>query len=114
MRTVFEHIDHIKTKPHHIRKKVAFGAAGAVTGLVAFVWLGTSLATGAFAIQGSNFADSTGQDTPVETITEDPNDNLAGAAAALPHDNSGPARIEIVNVATTSASKEPERTTIPF
>ena len=117
MKTVFEHIDHVKGKPHHIRKKVAFSAAGVVTGLVAVVWLGSSLATNAFAIQGSTFSQSVGQSDGLKVDNKTNSQNLAGvAAAALFGDTPEPAHIEIVNVAPTSTAQShaSEETTIPF
>jgi len=115
MRTLSDHIENIKSKPHHVRKKITFTLAGTGAGLVGLVWLGTSLASGAFAIKGATFAESTGQGATVETVTKDPNANLAGAAAAVKSDTTGPARIQIVNVVATSTVKEkPEQTTISF
>jgi len=114
MKNIFEHVEHIKTKPHHIRKQVAFGAATVGAGLVALVWVGTSLATNSFAIQGSSFAESAGQITPGGTKGGE-QQNLAGAAAALSSEKSHEPRIEIVNVATSSGpTSELEQTTIPF
>ncbi|MFA7302180.1 MAG: hypothetical protein WC030_00310 [Candidatus Paceibacterota bacterium] len=115
MKKIADHVEHLKTKPHHVRRKVALGVAGGVTSLVAVLWLGVSLSTNAFAIQGSTFAESTAQGPAITTVTEGPEQNLAGAAAARQRDASGPARIEIVNIATTSAPVAPrEQTTIPF
>lgn len=34
-------IEHLHTKPHHVRERVALGATLAVFGLIFFVWLGT-------------------------------------------------------------------------
>ncbi|PIR83337.1 hypothetical protein COU19_01230 [Candidatus Kaiserbacteria bacterium CG10_big_fil_rev_8_21_14_0_10_56_12] len=115
MKTLGEHVTHLKTKPHHVRKRVAVGVASVVTGLVAIAWLAVSISTNAFAIQGSTFAESTSQGAVVQTVTERPNANLAGAAATVP-DTDGPSRIEIVNVATTSSatSSHAEPTIIPF
>lgn len=113
MQRIIRHIDKVKEQPHHIRKQVAFGAAGALTGLVALVWVGVSLSTDAFAIDGSDFARSTGQSSEITTVPGG-NTNLAGAAAALEEDEDTP-RIEIVPVGTTSPAKAPvEQTTIPF
>lgn len=113
MKNVFEHIEHIKTKPHHIRKQVAFGVASVGSGLVALVWLGSSLATGAFAIQETSFAESIGKG--IATTPGSPAQNIAGAAAALPVDNDEP-RIEIVNVVATSSApvQVREETILPF
>ncbi len=122
MKTILEHIEHVKGKPHHIRKKVAFGAASFGTAFIALVWFAGELSTGAFAIHGTSFAESTGQEPTIVAGTSEQGQSLAGAAAALPQDgqssgnNSGPARIEIVN-STSSASGAPsesDRTIIPF
>lgn len=111
MKTLFEHIEHIKTKPHHVRKRFVFGLAGGISGLVGLIWLGTSLAMGSFAIQGSNFAESTGA-AAVEQVPNDAS-QLAGAAAA--GEMGGPARIQIVTVSTSSPAGAPtEETVIPF
>jgi len=115
MKTVFEHIEYVKGKPHHIRKRVAFATAGGASTLIAFVWLAGSLSTGAFAIKGSSFADRTEQSSVVTAARAGGNASLAGAAAALPSAAaSAPARIEIVNAATTSSKRQAEQTTIPF
>ena len=115
MKTLFQHIDHVKGKPHHIRKKVAFGAAGALSGLVALVWLTSSLATGAFAIQGSNFAQSVADGAHVESVNKTPAQGLAAAASALLGADAPPPHIEIVTVvATSTPAHQGEETTIPF
>ena len=117
MKTVFEHIAHIKGKPHHVRKRVAFAAAANGAGIIALVWIVGSLSAGAFAIQGSTFAESTGAESAA-TIAADNGSNstdgrIAGAAAALT-DVSAPARIEILNAAPAPRMKQAEQTTIPF
>lgn len=108
MRTVFEHIEYVKGKPHHIRRHIAFASAAAGAGVIALVWFVASISTGAFAISGSSFADSRTEE-PV-TIVE--GTGLAGAAAASDYD--GPARIEIVDTAPAAPAKKPEQTTLPF
>ena len=100
MQRIIHHVNRVKAQPHHIRKKVAFGVAGGVTGLVALVWVSASLATNTFAIQGSQFADSTGEQF-VEKVGPD-GSQLAGAAAALSGEDNTP-RIQIVNVTSTVA-----------
>ncbi len=118
MKTPLEHIEHIKGKPHHIRKNIAYGVAGATTAVVALVWLVASLSTNAFAITGSSFAESTGQTAVVVTSPGGNGDpNIAGAAAAtLPSDPTAPAHIEIVNTnaASSTATPPPEKTRLSF
>ncbi|HQT82556.1 MAG TPA: hypothetical protein PLW99_00145 [Candidatus Paceibacterota bacterium] len=115
MKTFFEHVEHIKGKPHHVRKRVAFAAATGVTAVIALVWLVGSVTSGMFAIQGSNFAESTGQQ-PVATTTEagaGGTSGLAGAAAALPA-ASAPAHIEIVDATSSVPAKPVQQNVIPF
>lgn len=113
MKTVFEHIEHVKKQPHHVRQGVAFSAAALCTTLVALVWLTGSLWSGAFALKSSSFAESAGQSPTVATY-DSGKSSLAGAAAAL-QDASAPAHIEIVDVASsTSGQKKAEQTILPF
>ena len=117
MKSVFEHIDYVKGKPHHVRRRVAVGAAAFGSALIAIVWIAVSSMTGAFAIQGSSFAISTGENGAVATTSaSDNSQGLAGAAAALPDTSaSAPAHIEIVD--TTPApvpAKKSDQTILPF
>jgi len=116
MKTIFEHIEYVKGKPHHIRKQVALAAAAGVTALIALVWLGASLGTGALALKGTSFADSAKGTGTITTGTAEQNSALAGAAAALPNTSvRTPARIEIVDTPSSNSSeKKAEQTTIPF
>lgn len=109
---VLDHIERVKGQPHHIRKQVAFGAAGGIAALIAVVWLTGSLASGTFAVQGSSFTESTKQESAIVSGATIP--NLAGAAAAI-GDAPVPAHIEIID--TTPAApkvKKVEQTTLPF
>lgn len=112
MRRVLEHIEHIKGKPHHVRKRVALVSAAAGTAVIALVWLFASLGTGAFALGNTSFAESTGRESA--TLSGGANPLVAGAGAAR-ESASLPAHIEIVDVASsTQAGKKAEQTTIPF
>jgi hypothetical protein len=114
MKTVFEHIEYVKGKPHHVREKIAFAAATGCTVLIAFVWLAGSLWTGAFALKSSSFAESAGQSPPPATTYDSEKSGLAGAAAALSADLNTPAHIEIVDTASSTPEKKAEPTIIPF
>ena len=117
MKNIFDHIEHIKGKPHHVRKQVAVATAAFGSALVALVWFVGSYASGTFAIQGSNFALSTGQENTVVKVSDTgESQNLAGvgAAAALQGANTS-AHIEIVDTnAATSSAAQAEQTTLPF
>ena len=114
MKTIFEHIEFVKGKPHHIRKRFAFATTAACTALIALVWAVGNISTGTFAIQGSNFAESAG--SPSAEVVDDgaSSTGLAGAAAALGGEQA-PAHIEIVDTSSsTRPVKKAEQTIIPF
>ena len=116
MKTLIEHIEHARKKPHHIRKRIVFASAAGVSTLIALVWLVGGLYFGEFAIQGSTFADSTGQGSIMTTndTSDSADSGIAGAAAAVSNTNA-PAQIEIINAATSTSGKSAtEQTTIPF
>ncbi len=117
MKTVFEHIEHVRAKPHHIRKRIAFASATIGTTIIALVWFIGSLSMGSFSIKGSSFAASMGQgDAAVGESGATGNQGLAGvgAAAALQQSADAPAHIEIVNAPAASAKQQAEETTLPF
>lgn len=109
MKTFFEHIEHVRGQPHHVRKQVAFAAAAGLTALIAFVWLSASLATGAFAIRDNGLA---GAADAAAGVVDSQNLAGAGAAAVLPAADA-PVRIEIVDTAPAK-QKPAEQTVIPF
>ncbi len=116
MKNIFDHIEQVKGKPHHVRKRIAFGAAALGSAFIALVWFTGSVMTGSFALHESNFAMSTGQENPIVKVSDTGSQNLAGvaAAAALQSPNA-PAHIEIVDTAASTAPSKPsEQTTIPF
>jgi hypothetical protein len=116
MKTIFEHIEYVKGKPHHIRKQITLVTAGGITAIIALVWFFGTLSSGAFALQGSTFAESTGAEPAVTTdVNNTSNSGIAGAAAALDTDTSAPAHIEIINSSpATSSEKQVSPTVIPF
>ncbi len=113
MKTIFQHIDTVREKPHHVRKQIAFGLAGGITTIIALVWLTASAATGTFAIKTPTFPGAEAQPAVI-TTTPEGNPNLAGAAAAT--DKKSPIHIEIVNTATTTPvdPRGAEQTVLPF
>lgn len=110
MKAILKHIERVKGKPHHVRKQVAFAAAGTITALIAVSWIAGSLATGAFALKDTSFADSAGGNAGLAAGSE--SENLAGAASAF-GTPSAPAKIEIIDAASSTGTKA-EPTIIPF
>lgn len=115
MQKFFEYIEHLKGKPHHVRKQITFSVATGGAALIGLLWFGASLSSGAYAIKGSNFAQATGAET-TSVATADNTSQLAGAAAAVGTNKVEAAHIEIIDAATTStaANTRPEQTVIPF
>ncbi|MCX6789975.1 MAG: hypothetical protein NTV60_00410 [Candidatus Kaiserbacteria bacterium] len=114
MKTVFEHIEHVKGKPHHIRKQVALGAATFVSAVIALVWLAGSFAMGSFAIAGSDFAMSTGEEV-VATTSDAVSQGLAGVVSAEILQKNVPAHIEIVDTSVSvPVKKQSDQTILPF
>ncbi|MSU74797.1 hypothetical protein EXS57_03410 [Candidatus Kaiserbacteria bacterium] len=115
MKTVSEHIEHIKGKPHHVRKNITFVIAASVTAVVALAWLVGSVSSGMFILKPTSFAEITQQKSieTVDRVTAD-SENLAGAAAALGVKDTS-AHIQIVDTTPATPSvKKVEQTTIPF
>lgn len=113
MKSLFDHIETAKGKPHHVRKQIAFGAATAGAGFIALVWFVQALASGVLAIQTDTSLDNSGQGQVI-VAPENGTQNLAGAAAAI-QNASAPAHIEIVDVASSSKpTKQVEQTILPF
>ncbi|HUY05215.1 MAG TPA: hypothetical protein VMV62_00615 [Candidatus Paceibacterota bacterium] len=114
MKNLFDHIERIKGKPHHVRKQIAFGAAAGLSAFIALVWFAGSIATGAFAIRNTSFAANTAQENTVATTSASGDQGLAGAAAAV-QDANAPAHIEIVDTGAAAPAKStPTQTILPF
>jgi hypothetical protein len=113
MKNFSDHLKHIQGKPHHVRKRIAFGTAMGGTVVIALVWIGVSLSTGVFAIHPATFAQSTGGNIQ-SSGTDTSNQNLAGAAAAPTTQNSGPAQIQIIDTSSATSTAQGQQTTIPF
>jgi hypothetical protein len=110
MKTIFAHIEQAKAHPHHVRKQIAFLVAGAGAGLVAFIWIGLSLAMDSFALKGPT---SFGQGTNAQENAS--GTQLAAVGAALPSvAESTKPRIEIVDAMPTAPKVQTENTYIPF
>lgn len=119
MKTAAQHIEYIRSKPHHVRKRIVFVASSVITGFIAFIWIVTGLVTDSFAVKQSSFADATGgSDTGVAVVQVNANRQglAAVGAAVIPQStNSAPAQIEVVNsVPVVSPIDQSNKTVIPF
>ncbi len=107
---ILAHIDTARRQPHHVRKQIAYVVAGAGAGLIAFIWIGFSLAMNSFALSGPT---SFGQGAPA--VENASGAQLAAVGAALPSaaESSKP-RIEIVDAAPAVSGIQSEKTYLPF
>jgi hypothetical protein len=117
MRTLAHHVAHIKTKPHHIRRQIAFTLAGGLTVFVAFVWLGGNVAMGNFALGGASFGSVVAEIQEKDQIS--PGSSLVGAVSAAVTPVHTDPHIEIVDSKKSSTLEERKRATaeptiIPF
>lgn len=69
-----QHLQTLREKPEHVRRRVAVGTSVGVTALVAVIWAGSLAATGALAIGGTGLS---GSDT-VEVEKQEGNFALSG------------------------------------
>lgn len=104
-------IERLRAKPEHVRKSIALGTAGSVTGLVALVWAVSFSSSGTFAFT----PDPVGERTVSSAFAEASGPSLLGAVGALISKEEG--EVEVVGTrasSTVSAPRPEERTVIPF
>ncbi|HEX2792407.1 MAG TPA: hypothetical protein VHO23_01685 [Candidatus Paceibacterota bacterium] len=104
-RTVTDHLEHLRAKPHHVRRQISFLAALVVTGLVTAGWLGAMATSGSFALDTTTLADGGAEGA---TLTNARNDfsSLLGAAGAAIGATSSPREITVVDVKSWSSLEE--------
>lgn len=110
MQVIFDSIENVKAKPHHVRRQVTFVIAGGIAALIGLVWLVGSLATGAFALKPSSFADVGALQGSTDSTFS--SDQVAGAGAAT--GGAVPSDAIIVVDAPKTPQKAAEQTVIPF
>lgn len=105
------HIERLRAKPEHERKQFAIALSAGVAGLVAFAWVTTLVATGAFILDGNS-------DEP--TFADARNDLAAAVAegGSFFGEESAPTDLTVVETEhETTLVDQPapdERTVIPF
>jgi hypothetical protein len=96
MAAMNEHLEWLRSKPHHVRRQIAFGTSVAITALVAVGWLGALASSPRLAL---NSAPANGN-VLAETRTNF--SDLVGAAGAAFGATSSPAAITVVDTKTSS------------
>lgn len=111
-----DYLEHLKRKPAHIKQRIAFGSATAVTGLVFAVWLTGLVTSDALALTPSDpeVSESLAE---AHAQTSEGFSELLGAASAFTSAVSGDG-ITVVDAGASStlpaAAPEDTRTVIPF
>lgn len=117
MMLLTRHIETVRQQPEHVRRQVAFTVAAVLTGLIAFIWLGASVATGAFALKSTSFAEATsGAPLPVQQSSGGAGDLVGAVGAFFGGTSEGPARVDIVGADAAATPRTPaaEATILPF
>ncbi len=114
MATLTHHLERARAQPHHVRKQMTFIIALGVTALIALLWIIYALTSGAFAIQGTSFAESAAGASDTASAASGRDSFLAspfGAGSA----SQEPATLEVVggsDAAATGPAASPK--VIPF
>jgi len=103
-------IEHLRGKPEHTRKQVAFGAAAGFTLLVTFMWGVAFVSSGALSTSSN-----TASNPVVSTFSPEKGVSLLSAVGALTTRQDG--SITVVGASATSSvpnKTTEDRTVIPF
>ncbi|HVW83011.1 MAG TPA: hypothetical protein VHC68_03680 [Candidatus Paceibacterota bacterium] len=115
MKPLAHHLAAVRAKPPHVRKQIAFALAGGATALIALLWLAASLASGAFRIADTSYADAGAEPAPAPAPA---GSSLLGAAAAALAGSSTAAQLEVVSQGNepdnAPAPAAPQENVIPF
>ncbi|HEX8947237.1 MAG TPA: hypothetical protein VF829_03435 [Candidatus Paceibacterota bacterium] len=125
--SVSEFIQKLRAKPVRVRERIAFGAAAAITAVIALIWFAASLtSTGFFAPMLSSSETFERNQKLMASVAAQgytESSDVVGAAAAASTGNAPEApHLQIVEVshsfddgsATSSTQAAPEQTVIPF
>lgn len=115
-------IHHLRSKPEHIRERIAYGTAGSLAIVLSIVWVSTSLTTTGILAPthpGASFAQGTALRPVVADAVQKKSSLLGSAVSAFTSASPRKAYLEIVNVRESStltahSATSTERTTIPF
>ena len=113
---VRDYVEHLKTQPVQVRKRVAVATSGAVTGVVALAWLVALTSSGSLAL--SPDPSSTRNLASATRESGEDLSSLLGAAGAFQNGLKGSGSITVVDTKASStldqAEAKDERTVIPF
>jgi hypothetical protein len=117
MEHVRDYVEHLRSKPEHIRRRIALGSSLAIVAVIAVGWMIALGSSGTLALSAPT-ADDEANAALAASAKESANQftNLLGAASAY-QSSTGPGQVVIVNGASSSTLEKPAedtRTVIPF
>ena len=126
---VIDYVERLRTKPEHVRRRLAVGTAFGITGVVAAGWLFAFVFLGTLSIAPTSTGTATLATAPgttqiVNAASQTPStfQQLLGAVGLSNPASSAPAALTIVNTATATPSTDDadqsptggNQTVIPF
>lgn len=123
MASLHEHLTTLRQKPEHVRQRVAVGASAGITALIAVVWAGTLVSTGAFALNSGPSQAPAAQNADGFALSgTNVTSNFAqlmGAVGAATGATTSQPSLTIIDGTTTSSfdtstTTNPTATVIPF
>lgn len=110
-------IQKLQKKPAHVRERIAFGAAGTISGAIFIMWGVAFMAADPFAYEPVPTQSQAAN--PFVELSRSFQAGLAGVTASLEETQQeidsrqeGEARLEIVNTITPPEQQEPQRTEV--
>ena len=119
MTSIHEAVTKVRQKPEHVRRRIALGISSGVTGLVAVIWAGTLVSSGAFALNTGTDVTPTQEASLSGTNVESNLSQLAGAISSVTGATTSDPELTIIDGETSSSFKKtettnPSATVIPF
>lgn len=112
--SLLDQLEHLRAKPEHVRRQIAFTTASGVTLVVLAAWFIS------FTVSDTLALDSQGVPTNISTVSEGAREDfstLLGAANAFQSTIEAGPGVEVVETnasSTLEANTSDERTVIPF
>ena len=119
---IIDHVEHLRARPEHVRRRIALATSIGVTSLVALGWVVALTTSGTLALKSDDalaqVPSQVGADL-AQTSAETQNNfsGLLGAANAAIEGSSSPADLTIVQTQASSTLDRPDpstQTVIPF
>lgn len=114
-----DYIEHLKSKPEHIRRRIALGTSAGFTGVVALAWLVALSTSGTLALTSPEEIQNAAEMKAVVQETSSSFSDLMGAASAFQSASQNSEELIIVDAESSSTLDAPADTTegktvIPF